>query len=146
MLSLETIFAVVNAWILPGWLLLVFARSWKYTSRLIYYLIILLLAATYAWMLLSDITTFDPEAGSSLSNLTTAFGNERVVLIGWIHYLAFDMLAGLMIAMDGRRIGIHPVLMVLPLFFTLMAGPFGLLIYTVIRYFYTKRAGVPLDE
>lgn len=146
MLSLETIFSIVNIWVLPGWLLLVFARSWKYTPRLIYYLIIIVLAVTYAWMFLSDISSFDPEAGSSLSNLTNTFSDERVVLIGWIHYLAFDMLAGLIITMDGRRIGIHPGLMFIPLFFTLMAGPFGLLIYTVIRFIYTRKPGVPLED
>ena len=146
MLSLETTFAIANAWILPGWLLLVFARSWKYTPLLIYYLIITVLAITYAWMLLTDISSFDPEAGSSLSNLALTFGNERVALLGWIHYLAFDMLAGLMIATDGRKTGIHPALMFIPLFFTLMTGPFGLLIYTVIRYFYKGRAGVPLVD
>ena len=146
MLSLETIFSIANVWVLPGWLLLVFARSWKYTRFLIFYLIIVFLAITYAWMLLSDIGSFDPEAGSSLSNLALTFSNERVALVGWIHYLAFDMLAGLMIAMDGKKTGIHPALMFLPLFFTLMTGPFGLLIYTVIRYFYKGKAGVPLGE
>ncbi len=146
MLSLETTFTIANAWVLPGWLLLLFARSWKYTNLLIYHLIIVVLAITYAWMLLSDISSFDPEAGSSLSNIALAFGNERVALLGWIHYLAFDMLAGLVIATDGKKIGIHPALMFIPLFFTLMTGPFGLLIYTVIRFLYKKQAGVPLGE
>ncbi|MEJ2004006.1 MAG: ABA4-like family protein, partial [Cyclobacteriaceae bacterium] len=127
-------------------LLLVFARSWKYSGRLVFYLVILVLAVTYTWLLFADITSFDPEAGSSLSNIARSFGNERVALLGWIHYLAFDLLAGLLISMDGRRLGIHPALMFIPLFFTLMAGPFGILLYTVIRYFYTGRAEVPLDN
>ncbi len=146
MLSLETTFAIVNAWVLPGWLLLVFARSWKYTTRLIYYAIIFVLAVTYSWLLLSDISQFDPEAGSTLANITDAFGDPRVALIGWIHYLAFDMLAGLMITMDGRRLRIHPALMFIPLFFTLMAGPFGILIYTVLRYIHVRNAEVPLES
>ena len=140
----ETIFAIVNVWILPGWLLLLFAPSWKFTGKLVFYLIVLVLAVAYAWLLLSDIGSFDPEAGSTLGNISVAFGNPRVALIGWIHYLAFDMLAGLAIAMDARRVGVNRFLMALPLFLTLMAGPFGLLLYSVIRFAYTRKAGIPL--
>jgi hypothetical protein len=142
----ETIFAITNAWILPGWLLLLFAPSWKYTGRIVCYLIIAVLAVVYAWMLLSDLGSFDPEAGSTLANISEAFSNPRVALIGWIHYLAFDMLAGLVIALDARRVGINRILMILPLFFTLMTGPFGLLIYLIIRFGYTRRLELPLPR
>lgn len=144
--STETIFAIANAWILPGWLLLLFAPSWKYTGKIVFYVIIAALAITYAWLLLSDIGSFDPEAGSTLANISKAFGDPRVALIGWIHYLAFDMLAGLLIALDARRVGVNRILMALPLFLTLMTGPFGLLIYILIRFAYTRKLGLPLQE
>ena len=95
--SAETIFAIANTWILPGWLLLLFAPAWKYTGKIVFYVIIAVLAITYAWLLLSDIGSFDPEAGSTLANISNAFADPRVALIGWIHYLAFDMLAGLLL-------------------------------------------------
>lgn len=142
--ALETVFAVANTWILPGWLLLLFAPSWKYTGRIVFYLIILALAITYAVLLLSDLESFDLEAGTTLIGLTEAFGNPGAVLIGWIHYLAFDLLAGLLIAMDARRVGVNRILMALPLFLTLMTGPFGLLVYAIIRMAYTRRVEVPL--
>jgi hypothetical protein len=144
MLSLDTTFAIANIWILPGWLLLAAAPGWKYTSRIVYYLIIFVLAVSYASLLLGDITQFDPEAGSSLENLTAMFSDPKVALVGWIHYLAFDLLAGLVIAIDGKRVGVHRLLMLIPLFLTLMTGPFGLLIYTLIRFIYVRRAEVPL--
>jgi len=142
----ETIFAIASTWILPGWLLLLFAPSWKYTGRIVFYLFIGVLAIAYAWLLLSDISSFDPEAGSTLANISEAFGDPRVALIGWIHYLAFDMLAGLVIALDARRIGVNRFLMALPLFLTLMAGPFGLLVYMLIRFSYTRDLGIPLNS
>ena len=142
----ETIFAIVNVWILPGWLLLLFAPSWKLTGKIVFYLIIGALAITYAWLLLSDISSFDPEAGSTLANISEAFGDPRVALIGWIHYLAFDMLAGLVIALDARRIGVNRFLMALPLFLMLMTGPFGLLVYLLIRVFHTRSLGLPLKD
>jgi len=146
MTFLETIFTVVNIWVLPGWLLLILARSWKYTSIIVCYLVVLVMAVTYTVLFFSNINTFDPEAGSSLNNLTQAFGNPQATLLGWVHYLAFDMLAGLVVAMDGRKLGINPVLMVIPLFFTLMTGPFGLLIYLIIRLIKVRRPGVPLID
>jgi hypothetical protein len=143
--SAETIFAVASTWILPGWLLLLFAPSWKYTGRIVFYLFIGALAIAYAWLLLSDISSFDPEAGSTLANISKAFGAPRVALIGWIHYLAFDLLAGLVIALDARRVGVNRILMAVPLFLTLMAGPFGLLVYVLIRFFYTRNLSIPLQ-
>ncbi len=142
----ETIFTIANVWILPGWLLLLFAPSWKYTGKIVFYLIIAVLAIAYAWLLLSDIGTFDPEAGSSLAKISETFGNPRVALIGWIHYLAFDMLAGIVIAFDARRVGVNRFLMVLPLLLTLMSGPFGLLVYILIRISYTRSLGIPLQD
>ena len=97
-------------------------------------------------MLLSDLGSFDPEAGSTLANISEAFINPRVALIGWIHYLAFDLLAGLVIALDARRVGINRILMALPLFFTLMTGPFGFLVYLLIRFTYTRRLDLPLHQ
>lgn len=143
--SAETIFTVASTWILPGWLLLLFAPSWKYTGRTIFYLFIGVLAIAYTWLLLSDISSFDPEAGSTLANISKAFADPRVALIGWIHYLAFDLLAGLVIALDARRVGVNRILMAVPLFLTLMAGPFGLLVYALVRISYTRNIGVPLQ-
>ena len=143
--SAETIFAIASTWILPGWLLLLFAPSWKYTGKIVFYLFIGILAIAYTWLLLSDISSFDPEAGSTLANISKAFADPRVALLGWIHYLAFDMLAGLVITLDARRVGINRFLMAIPLFLTLMAGPFGLLVYVLIRYYYTRNLSVPLQ-
>ncbi|MEJ2585145.1 MAG: ABA4-like family protein [Robiginitalea sp.] len=143
---METIFAIANTWILPGWLLLLIAPSWKYTGKIVFYLIIGVLAITYTWLLLADISSFDPEAGSTLANISKAFGDPRVALIGWVHYLAFDLLAGLVIAMDARRVGVNRFLMVVPLFLTLMAGPFGLLVYALIRFSYTRTLDLPLQN
>lgn len=144
--SFETIFSIANAWILPGWLLLLFAPSWKYTGKMVYYLIILALAITYAVLLFGDLGSFDPEAGSSLEALANAFGSPRVILIGWIHYLAFDLFAGLIIARDARRIGLNRFLMIVPLFFTLMTGPFGLLVYSLIRIAHTRKLDIPFED
>jgi hypothetical protein len=145
-LDLDTLFAIVNVWILPGWLLLLFASYWKYTGKIVFYLIVLTLAITYATLLFGDLGSFDPEAGSSLEGLTKSFAAPKAALIGWIHYLAFDLFAALVITLDARRVGVNRFLMVVPLFFTLMTGPFGLLLYAVIRFGYTRKFNIPFEE
>ena len=53
--------------------------------------------------------------------------------IGWIHYLAFDLFVGVWIARNADRHGINRIIQVPILFFTLMFGPMGLLIYLITR-------------
>ncbi len=140
----DTLFSIANAWVLPGWLLIAFLPGWKYTSRLVYYVAIVPLAIAYSWLFLSGIGNMESDSFSTLDNVVALFSEPDAVLIGWIHYLAFDLLVGLMIANDARRLKINQWIVLLPLFFTFMSGPFGLLIYTVIRFISIKKAGVPL--
>ena len=57
------------------------------------------------------ICYFDPESFqsfSTLSGLVSLFSNKEAVLLGWIHYLAFDMLAGLYISKDAEKNKLDP--------------------------------------
>ena len=143
MITAETLFSIANAWVIPGWLLLLIVPNWKYTTRLILYLLILVLSVTYTWMLFTGLENMDTDSFSSLASITSMFSDPAAALTGWIHYLAFDLFVGMMITIDARRIGLHRLIMIIPLFFTFMTGPFGLLIYLVMRYFQTGRAEVP---
>ena len=58
-----------------------------------------------------------------LAGVVSLFQSPRVVLAGWIHYLAFDLMVGLFIAADGARIGIAHGWLLPILFLTLMFGP-----------------------
>ena len=82
------------------------------------------------------ICYFDPESFqsfSTLSGLVSLFSNKEAVLLGWIHYLAFDMLAGLYISKDAEKNKLDPWIIRLMFFFTFVAGPLGFLVYTIIR-------------
>ena len=73
----------------------------------------------------------------TLASVKTLFGVDGLLLAGWIHYLAFDLFVGGWIVRDSQDHEISHVLVVPCLFFTLMTGPFGLLIYLGVRH--TKR-------
>lgn len=54
-------------------------------------------------------------------------------MIGWTHYLAFDLFIGQWIAKDADHKGFSRVTQAPILLLTLLAGPMGLLIWLLIR-------------
>jgi hypothetical protein len=76
-------------------------------------------------------TTFGGAEGtfSTLGGVATLFSNRWLLLAGWLHYLAFDLLIGTWEARDARERGVPHLLLVPCLFVTLMFGPAGWLLY-----------------
>ena len=65
--------------------------------------------------------------------LRALFMSDAGVVIGWTHYLAFDLFTGLWIARDADAKGFGRVLQVPFLAATFIAGPVGLLSWLVVR-------------
>jgi Domain of unknown function (DUF4281) len=70
---------------------------------------------------------------STLAGVTTLFSNPWLLLAGWLHYLAFDLLIGTWEARDSVERGIPRWLLIPCLFLTLMFGPAGWLAYLIVR-------------
>ena len=138
-LNAQDIWPTINIVIL-GWLLLVFAPRWKYTNTLTL-LPPLLHALIYTLTLLSAaLEGLDTSIDfNSLEGIVTLFKDPTTVFAGWVHYVVFDLLIGRSIVSDSieREVGVigHIILIVPCLFFTLMSGPFGWLLYMVISTF-----------
>ncbi|MCP1383960.1 ABA4-like family protein [Runella salmonicolor] len=132
---IETAFQIANVLVFPQWLLMIVAPRWRVTQWLVRsYLIPVLLACMYAYFIFSggplnfnDFSTF--EGVKSLFSK----GGDGAVLAGWIHYLAFDLVAGSFVLKDSQEKNIPHGWIILPLFFCFMLGPIGLLAYWVIR-------------
>lgn len=132
-MSLETIFSAANGLALLGWLLLAVAPRWRFTDRVVLSgAASLLLAALYLG--LAVVYLGDSEGGfGSLADVVKMFSQPSVVLLGWVHYLAFDLFIGAWELRDARARGV-PHLAVLPcLGLTFMLGPIGLLLYFGLR-------------
>lgn len=69
----------------------------------------------------------------SLDAVRLLFEDPRVLLAGWIHYLAFDLFVGAWEARDARDLGISRWLLLPCLASTFLAGPLGLLLYLALR-------------
>ena len=128
----ETIFNIFNSGILLFWLiLLVFPKS-NFTKGVIDFpWVPLTIALGYIYFLITTEGSFSSDF-SSLNSLTEMFKNAepRGVAAGWLHYLAFDFWVGCWMLKNSQEKGIKHLWMILPLLFTFILGPVGILIYT----------------
>ncbi|AYQ36046.1 ABA4-like family protein [Runella sp. SP2] len=138
---METAFQIANLLVFPQWMLMIFAPQWKGTQWLVKsYLVPVLLACIYAYYIFSG-APLDFQDFSSFSGIKNLFakGGDTALLAGWIHYLAFDLVAGSAVLQDAKQKNIPHRWVVLPLFFCFMLGPVGLLMYWVVRLVLTKQ-------
>ena len=142
-MSNETAFALANGLVFPQWVLMVVAPRWRVTQGLVRLLPIpALLAVLYATYLFTATgTSLDFMSFATLKGVMTLFqtGGERVMLAGWIHYLAFDLVAGCWILRDGQKRNIAHGWLIPAMLLCFMLGPMGMLVYVLVR---TAKNGV----
>ncbi len=135
-MTAETVFTIVNAAVLPFWLLLIVLPHHRVTNVLVHSGLVPVVYGSLYVVYLGIAMSGDQSEGagmSSLAGLQAAFSDPRALLGAWLHYLVFDLFVGAWMARDARRHNIpHPAIIV-PLVLTLMAGPFGLLLYLALR-------------
>ncbi len=135
----ETIFSICQNAAPIGWLLMAFAPRWKWTRLIVLSgLYPLLLGLVYLSLIVFFFGQSEGDFGS-LQGVAKLFENPYALTAGWIHYLAFDMFIGAWEVNDSQKHGISHFLVIPCLFFTLMFGPIGLILYFIIRWFKTKR-------
>ena len=76
---------------------------------------------------------------TTLDGVMALFDSRGGAMIGWIHYLAFDLFVGIWTARNADRRGIHRLVQGPILFFIFMLGPLGLTLYLVTRQFLGQR-------
>lgn len=133
-MSLDTLFLICNYGVMPFWLLLAVAPGWAWTGRLVHSILVpVVLGGVY---LMGFLTAPPAPAGASFGTLEGVmlfFSQPHGVLVGWVHYLVFDLFVGAWMVRDARRRGLHHGLVLPCLALTLMLGPIGLLLYAAIR-------------
>ena len=149
----QTIFALTNGWALLGWVALAILPRRPFVLSAILYLGVALLCAIYAGLLVALLSGMIDGGGPRLTGTDLAnfdvktlqrlFQSPGGVVVGWTHYLAFDLFVGLWIARDADAKRIGRLVQIPVLFLTLMAGPVGLLIWLFIRGRRWQRATRP---
>ncbi|MFD5826966.1 ABA4-like family protein [Lentzea sp. NPDC060358] len=119
----------------PFWALMILLPTWSWTKRIAEsYLIVLPPALIYVVLLVPEFTTVlplvtRPEIGPLAEYLATDSGTALV----WAHMLAWDLFVGRWIYLEGRRLGIHPLVVAPVLVITILLAPVALPVFLVIR-------------
>ena len=96
----------------------------------------------YAALVLPRLAEAFPALFSpTLDGIAALLGSPAGATIAWAHFLAFDLFVGRWSYLDGHERGIGALLMAPGLFLTLMLGPFGFLLYLVLRSVITRYSG-----
>ncbi|MFT7220012.1 MAG: hypothetical protein ACI8Z1_001629 [Candidatus Azotimanducaceae bacterium] len=138
----DTVFTMVNTFVLPFWLLLIVAPHSKATKLLVHSgLVPVLLGSVYLFYIVGAFAFGPADGGNlgSLDGLQQAFSNKETLVGAWVHYLVFDLFVGAWMARDAKRHRIHHFAIVIPLLLTFMAGPFGLLLYVALKGFWIRQ-------
>ena len=129
----EQLFGLLNLVALVSWLLLaIFPGRPRITRTVAGAAVPALFALAYITMIAGS--WFSSEGGfSSLEGVASLFANRWLLLAGWTHYLAFDLLVGVWEVHDSRDRRIPHLLVVPCLALTFMFGPAGWLLYQLVR-------------
>jgi hypothetical protein len=134
----ETVFKLVNWLALTGWIMLIVLPR-RHANKLVIGIVTTLLAALYSWLVFEHFKPAHLQNFQSLQGISALFENPHMLLAGWVHYLAFDLMVGAWIKNDAYILRIHFGFVLPCLVFTFLLGPLGLLLYLIIRSLTTKR-------
>lgn len=136
----DVIFQLSNSIALLGWLVLVIASPfWVLFDKLLIGIVVTIFALTYFWLLAQNFKFSEMEKFSTLEGVMELFTSKIAVTTAWLHFLAFDLLAGIWIKKNAVVHGIKHWLLLPCFFFTFMIGPVGVLFYLLIRFVHTKQ-------
>jgi hypothetical protein len=85
------------------------------------------LSALYALLVLTSLAGAEGGFGS-LQEVRALFADDRVLLAGWVHYLAFDLLVGSVLAARLDRAGVGRLVQAPILALVFLLGPLGALL------------------
>ena len=141
----STLFSLTNLVAVIGWAALLLLPRRPLTHSFILYACVGLLSLTYLLLLVALVAKLvDPGVTAAASapfdyrdytigGLRKLFGTDAGVVIGWTHYLAFDLFVGLWISRDADAKGFSRFAQAPILLLTFLAGPIGLVLWLAIR-------------
>jgi len=112
---------------------------WFQSDKFIIGVIITLFCIVYAWLVVTNFHFGDFKKFNSVDGVMELFTQQPIVVAGWVHYLAFDLITGLFIKRNAIKHGISHWLVIPCLLFTFMLGPIGFLLYLLVRLIITKQ-------
>lgn len=148
----DAIFGFANIVALFAWAVLILLPRKPALLAAVLYTGVGLLCLTYVLLfagLLSGLLDPSRDAGAgpgglaayTVDGLKDLFRSRGAIVIGWVHYLAFDLFVGLWIARDADAKRFSRVVQAPILLATFMAGPLGLFLWLCLRERRARKSG-----
>lgn len=130
-LTLDAAFSGANLLAVCGWLLLIATPRWRAGQVIAGLAVPTLLSVGY--FVLISVHWHEALGGfSSLADVAALFTSRPLLLAGWVHYLAFDLLIGTWLLRCSQREYVPHWAMVPVLALTFLFGPVGYLLYRLV--------------
>jgi hypothetical protein len=142
-MSPAQLFSIANTIAAVSWVLLAVLPRRRWVTDIVTGTVVpALFAGLYIGLIVS---TFGQAEGgfSTLAGVAALFTNSWMLLAGWVHYLAFDLLIGTWEVRDAQARGIPHWYVVPCLILTFLFGPAGWLLYLALRSAYRRRRCSP---
>mmetsp|Transcript_39773 Transcript_39773/g.49164 ORF Transcript_39773/g.49164 Transcript_39773/m.49164 type:complete len:158 (-) Transcript_39773:14-487(-) len=141
-LTAKEIWPITNI-VLPGWILLAIKPTMTLT-KIVNIIISIIISFTYGAIIIDSIINPPPNAPPmdffTMEGVVALFkqGTNMGILAAWLHYCVFDLWVGQWISIDfSKNIKFTiftKIYHIISLFFCMMLGPVGLLIYLFGKY------------
>ena len=108
MIDLNLLFNLANLFVLPFWVSMIFLPKWDITKKVMAsYIPFTFLAVLYIYLFFG---TLNPESAAAfanpqLSQIAQLFGDEKIALTGWVHFVVLDLFVGRYIYWEGQKTG-----------------------------------------
>ncbi len=144
------LFAFTNVLAICAWIVLMFLPRKPLAHSVVLYLGVALLCLVYVVsfglfltgsVAIGAVAGGGEPSGTSIEGIRALFMSDGGVVIGWTHYLAFDLFTGLWIARDADAKGFSRIVQAPFLAATFIAGPVGLLSWLIVRERRARAAG-----
>ncbi len=146
--TVEILYYWVNLGVLPFWIILIFFPNTQLSKFFVTSIFpIFILCGTYIFMLYkSYLNSYDFIINFNLylgiENINNLFNDQFFLMMFWIHFISINLFVGGWISKDAQKLNINKLLCAFPLITTYLIGPIGILVYWLIRIFYSKRIGL----
>jgi len=142
-MNFDLAYLALNAALVPAWGLLIFAPKSALTKQVVhsglypvgigFFYVACFCAAAILGQAADGFSFF------TLEGVATLFDHPNGVLIGWSHFLVFDLFVGAWIGRDAMRRDYKHIYIVPMILLSYLYGPIGLMAYIIFRWIRERR-------
>ena len=135
----DVLYSIVNTIALVAWIALSVAPYNVRVQQGALGGVVVMLGVLYAVLFIGSFNGAMMKELATLDGLMGLFSNKQALVLGWTHYLAFDLVAGIYIVRNAQTHEVSSRAIIPFLWLTFMAGPLGWLTYVIFRVLKTKK-------